>query len=365
MEIKPVGRGIEELYAKAKIPNFFRKAPQNNFLEELRDRLGPALASAAPVKPEYLNAAPLKSAPTGSDPTAAGTAKAQPASADAETGEPAKAQAIHDEPVKASPAGRAVKNGGPADVAPVKTVPRSVLVVRNEPVAIEPAKMEPAKSEHLQTPLAMTHAFKKSEPVRTDPPGDEFATAAPVDVALLKTELLRGGAASETAVGDSLKAGPAITGPVEYIVKEGDSLWKIGRQLFKTDPYRIARDNGITNPNLIRPGQKLIINPAPPQAEPPQLTGEVTASWYGGNHHNKVTASGARFDMHKNTLAHKTLPLGTKVRLVNPDNGRFAEGVVTDRGPYIPGRDVDVSYAMAQKLGFVKKGVAKLDIETI
>lgn len=92
---------------------------------------------------------------------------------------------------------------------------------------------------------------------------------------------------------------------------------------------------------------------------------EVTASWYGPRHHNKRTASGQRFDMHKNTLAHKTLPLGTKVRLVNPDNGRSAEGIVNDRGPYIEGRDVDVSYAIAKKLGFVKKGVTKLEIEMI
>ncbi|MDP1991793.1 MAG: septal ring lytic transglycosylase RlpA family protein [Syntrophales bacterium] len=98
---------------------------------------------------------------------------------------------------------------------------------------------------------------------------------------------------------------------------------------------------------------------------PPNVSGKVTASWYGPKHHNKLTASGQRFDMHKNTLAHRTLPLGTKVRLINPDNGKSAEGVVNDRGPYIKGRDVDVSYAMAKQLGFVKKGIMKLDIETI
>jgi rare lipoprotein A len=153
--------------------------------------------------------------------------------------------------------------------------------------------------------------------------------------------------------------------PIEYTVKPGDSLWKIGRKLFNRDPYQIARDNGLADPNLIRPGQKLVINPAPAPAEPARVSGEVMASWYGAEHHNKVTASGQRFDMNQNTLAHRTLPLGTKVRLVNPDNGRSAEGVVTDRGPFIKGRDVDVSYAMAKKLGFVRKGIAKLDIETI
>jgi 3D (Asp-Asp-Asp) domain-containing protein len=92
---------------------------------------------------------------------------------------------------------------------------------------------------------------------------------------------------------------------------------------------------------------------------------KVTASWYGTGHHNKLTASGQRFNMHKNTLAHRTLPLGTRVRLVNPANGMFAEGVVNDRGPYIKGRDVDVSYEMAKQLGFVKKGIMMLEIETI
>ena len=161
------------------------------------------------------------------------------------------------------------------------------------------------------------------------------------------------------------KPAPVKDEPIEYIVKQGDTLWKIGKQLFNRDPFQIARDNGLANPNLIRPGQKLIINPAPPLPAPPTMSGEVTASWYGPEHHNKLTASGQKFDMNKNTLAHKTLPLGTKVRLVNPDNGKSAEGVVNDRGPYIKGRDVDVSYAMAKQLGFVRKGVTKLDIETI
>ena len=161
------------------------------------------------------------------------------------------------------------------------------------------------------------------------------------------------------------KPTPVKNEQIEYIVKQGDTLWKIGKQLFNRDPFQIAKDNGLANPNLIRPGQKLIINPAPPRPAPPNVSGEVTASWYGLEYHNKLTASGQRFDMHKNTLAHRTLPLGTKVRLVNPDNGKSAEGVVNDRGPYIKGRDVDVSYAMAKQLGFVKKGVTKLDIKTI
>ena len=174
-------------------------------------------------------------------------------------------------------------------------------------------------------------------------------------------------ASSDSAKQDSQPAtpDPIKNEPIEYIVKQGDNLWKIGKQFFNKDPFQIARDNGLANPNLILPGQKLIIHPAPPPPVRPAVNGEVTASWYGQEHHSKLTASGQKFDMYKNTLAHRTLPLGTKVRLVNPENGKSAEGVVNDRGPFIKGRDVDVSYAMAKQLGFVKKGVIKLDIETI
>jgi rare lipoprotein A len=118
--------------------------------------------------------------------------------------------------------------------------------------------------------------------------------------------------------------------------------------------------------SISRPEKGGCLTPAKaPRHAPPNVSGKVIAGWYGREHHNKLTASGQRFDMHKNTLAHRTLPLGTKVRLVNPDNGKSAEGVVNDRGPYIKGRDVDVSYAMAKQLGFVKKGVMKLYIEMI
>ncbi|NPU85888.1 MAG: septal ring lytic transglycosylase RlpA family protein [Syntrophaceae bacterium] len=175
----------------------------------------------------------------------------------------------------------------------------------------------------------------------------------------------------KTAMGqESATTAPVGNKPVEYIVKKGDNLWNIGKT-YKMNPYQIARDNGLSNPNMIRIGQKLIINSSSSQAAQtvqtvqPKVSGEVTASWYGAEHHNKKTASGQRFDMHKNTLAHKTLPIGTKVRLSNPDNGRVAEGIVNDRGPYIKGRDVDVSYAMAKQLGFVQKGVTKLTIEKI
>jgi rare lipoprotein A len=153
--------------------------------------------------------------------------------------------------------------------------------------------------------------------------------------------------------------------PVEYLVKPGDSLWKISKKMNLKDPLQIAQENGLSNPNLIRPGQKLLIYPVQPKETQPVEGGEMVASWYGAEHHNKTTASGQRFDMYKNTLAHKTLPFGTKVRLTNPENGKIAEGVVNDRGPFIKGREVDVSYALARKLGFVRKGITRLNVEIL
>jgi rare lipoprotein A len=118
--------------------------------------------------------------------------------------------------------------------------------------------------------------------------------------------------------------------------------------------------------SISRPEKGECLTPAKaPRHAPPNVSGEVIAIWYGRQHQNKMTASGQRFDVHKNTLTHRTLPLGTKVRLFNPDNGKSVEGVVNDRGPYIKGRNVDVSYAMAKQLGFVKNGVMKLYIEMI
>jgi rare lipoprotein A len=100
-----------------------------------------------------------------------------------------------------------------------------------------------------------------------------------------------------------------------------------------------------------------------PRPASPAMNRKVTASWYGEAHHNRLTASGQKFEMQKYTLAHRTLPMGTRVRLVNPQNGKSVEGIVNDRGPYIKGRDVDVSYLMAKQLGFVNKGVMKLIME--
>ncbi|MBM4340037.1 MAG: septal ring lytic transglycosylase RlpA family protein [Deltaproteobacteria bacterium] len=156
------------------------------------------------------------------------------------------------------------------------------------------------------------------------------------------------------------KGDPPDTTFKEYTVKPGDTLWKIGVKLFQEDPYKIAKDNGIANPDLIFPGQKIKIY----KSSHPAVQ-NVTASWYGNEYHRRPTASGERFDMYQNTLAHKTLPFGTVVRLYNPENGRSIIGKVNDRGPFIQGRDVDLSFGMADRLGLIKKGIGKLVMEIL
>ena len=96
----------------------------------------------------------------------------------------------------------------------------------------------------------------------------------------------------------------------------------------------------------------------------PEQGGEyVTASWYGPKFHGRPTASGERYDMHGLTAAHKHLAFGTELRVTNPDNGRSVNVKVNDRGPFIRGRDLDLSYGAARAIGMDKKGVGRVKIE--
>jgi rare lipoprotein A len=77
------------------------------------------------------------------------------------------------------------------------------------------------------------------------------------------------------------------------------------------------------------------------------------------------TASGEKFDTHELTAAHPTLPFGTRLHVTNVATGRSVTVRVNDRGPFVPGRDVDVSYAAAERLGMVGAGVAKVKLDVV
>jgi rare lipoprotein A (peptidoglycan hydrolase) len=89
------------------------------------------------------------------------------------------------------------------------------------------------------------------------------------------------------------------------------------------------------------------------------------ASWYGADFQGKPTASGQIFDEEKLTAAHRTLPLRSRVRVTNLENGRSVEVRINDRGPYVQGRVLDLSTRAAKALGMHKEGLALVRIELL
>ncbi len=89
------------------------------------------------------------------------------------------------------------------------------------------------------------------------------------------------------------------------------------------------------------------------------------ASWYGPGFHGHLTANGEDFDMFGATAAHRKLPMGSLVRVVNPGSGLARVVRINDRGPFVEGREIDLSYQVAQDLGFVEQGLARVRIELL
>jgi rare lipoprotein A len=89
------------------------------------------------------------------------------------------------------------------------------------------------------------------------------------------------------------------------------------------------------------------------------------ASWYGKKFHGKKTANGERYNMYAMTAAHKNLPFGTLVRVTNKTNRRSVVVRVNDRGPFVKGRVIDLTYTAAKKLGMLGPGTAPVKVEAI
>ncbi|WP_444940877.1 septal ring lytic transglycosylase RlpA family protein [Microbulbifer sp. ZKSA004] len=89
------------------------------------------------------------------------------------------------------------------------------------------------------------------------------------------------------------------------------------------------------------------------------------ASWYGTKFHGRRTANGEVYNMYAMSAAHKTLPLPSYAKVTNLDNGRSIIVRVNDRGPFVHGRIIDLSYTAAQKLGYIDKGIARVEVEAL
>ncbi len=95
------------------------------------------------------------------------------------------------------------------------------------------------------------------------------------------------------------------------------------------------------------------------------ILADGVASYYGREHQGKKTASGEIFDMNQLTAAHRSLPFGCKVRVTNLSNNRSVVVRINDRGPYVPGRILDLSQAAAERLQMIRDGTVKVKMEVL
>ena len=105
-----------------------------------------------------------------------------------------------------------------------------------------------------------------------------------------------------------------------------------------------------------------------PAPAPPPMTNGVqvgVASWYGPGFHGNHTANGEIYDQYELTAAHPSLALGTRVMVTNLENGRAVQVRVNDRGPFVDGRAIDLSYAAARTIGMVGPGTVRVRIEVL
>jgi rare lipoprotein A len=105
--------------------------------------------------------------------------------------------------------------------------------------------------------------------------------------------------------------------------------------------------------------------PSPSASPKPGYTETGVASWYGHPYHGRRAANGEIYDMEKLTAAHRTLPFDTWLRVVNLGNGKTVEVRITDRGPFVEGRIIDLSHAAARAIDMIGPGVARVRIEVI
>jgi peptidoglycan lytic transglycosylase len=127
-------------------------------------------------------------------------------------------------------------------------------------------------------------------------------------------------------------------------------------------PAKPSNPNG-TAPTAREEEEADLAEPTIPSGAMPISTETGLASWYGPPYHNRRGSNGEVYNMHAMTAAHRTLPLGSIVRVTNLKTGHAALVRITDRGPFIPGRIIDLSLAAAHKLDVWLPGVAEVKVE--
>jgi rare lipoprotein A len=146
----------------------------------------------------------------------------------------------------------------------------------------------------------------------------------------------------------------------------------------KTPAVRIGKSDAIA---IVKPVSVATVKFVPPAADKPVATEKLAAiatekaaaarsdasyglaSYYA--HGSSRTANGEKFNPRELTAAHRTLPFGTRLRVTELKKGRSVTVRINDRGPFVPGRTVDVSYAAAEQLGIVERGIAKVKVVVV
>lgn len=148
----------------------------------------------------------------------------------------------------------------------------------------------------------------------------------------------------------------------------------VKRAAFSSSEYGVAVSPRVTrDPNPPRGGGRYLVGKPytvrgrtyQPQENPSGYTASGEASWYGADFHGRRTANGEIFSANAITAAHPTLPLPSYVRVTNQRNGRSLLVRVNDRGPYMPGRIIDLSYRAANMLGYVGNGSTDVHVEYV
>ena len=139
----------------------------------------------------------------------------------------------------------------------------------------------------------------------------------------------------------------AVIGLVGFTIATNDKL--SSETAILTEEFAPVQEESIINTSIIRYIDR----------------GTMRASWYGPRFHGRLTANGEIYDQNAFTAAHKSLRFGTLLRITNPRTNKSLIVRINDRGPYIPGRQIDLSKAAAEELDVIGSGVKKLKIEEI
>ena len=157
---------------------------------------------------------------------------------------------------------------------------------------------------------------------------------------------------------------PAASGRGGYYLDDGPGLHtpqEIAALAALPDP--VPADEPL-HPRANRP-YRVLGNDYQPMTRRAPFVQQGTASWYGRKFHGQPTSIGEPYDMYGMTAAHPTLPLPSYARVTNLENGRSVVVRINDRGPFLHGRAIDLSYLAAHKLGYVENGSARVQVELL